>query len=127
MEEIDDKIRILDEILEVTDIMINALKVDDLDIFFNELERRHLLMISFDELDGTSDKEKNKLYYDRLIQLRELENQLELGFADCKNRMQTSFEDVKLKLNKLRFQKKINGDYLGIKAISAGSYFDSKK
>lgn len=121
--------RILTEIEAVSDVMFNAMKVDEFDIFETQLALREALLNDFDKIASVEvDLMQTESVRMRLKKLYEKDQQIEIEMNRYKSQLDIEFKDVVREKNLLIQNKNRTNKYnrTSINATS-GSIFDKKK
>ena len=122
--------RVLEAIEEKTDIMYNAILVDNFQVFESNLLFRDQLLEEYDLLKQqlTSD-EISQLGSDPCIRrLIKANEDINRELNRFKNQVQMELQEVSAEKNKLQTnQKKTNQYHLRTDATLSGNYFDKKK
>lgn len=121
--------RILTEIEAVSDVMFNAMKVDEFDIFETQLALREALLNDFDKIASVEmELMQTESVRMRLKKLYEKDQQIEIEMNRYKSQLDIEFKDVIREKNLLIQNKNRTNKYnhTSINATS-GSIFDRKK
>lgn len=116
---------LIKEIIEKTDLMIQALRVDDADIFEEALGLREGLI---QQLQGNfTDDIQFQNYRDVYgLKIVEMEKQLNFEFQASQSRLVKGIKEVQLERSSLKDKSIKTGKYF-TPPTDAGSYFDKKK
>lgn len=124
---------LLRKINDATYLMIEALKVDDFDVFSNALEQRDQLMDAFDQVEGHHFSELEtgnsiKVESEALFKvLSDLDVHLHDEFLNFKKRMTAEYAEHNRKINDVTMKTKVESRYSGYGNDLSGYYIDNKK
>lgn len=122
--------RVLEAIEEKTDVMYNAILVDNFDVFESNLNLRDQLLIEYDLIkQQLSVEEVNELMLDQYTRkLVKFNEDITRELIRFKDKVQMDLKEVGIEKNKLQTnQKKTNQYHLRTNATVSGNYFDKKK
>ncbi len=122
--------RVLEAIEEKTDIMYNAILVDNFEVFESNLLFRDQLLCEYDSLkQQLTPVEISQLGSDQCIRrLIKANEDINRELQRFKNQIQSELREVGIEKNKLQTnQKKTNQYHLRTDATLSGNYFDKKK
>lgn len=119
---------LLAEILELTDLMLNAIKVDAFEVFEKALEDREILILEFknSKMNGIkSDDQENKVLISKIL---EIDKQANSELKSYELRINNEYRQVLQEKRKLtQNQKRTNQYQMIVESDFSGSYFDKKK
>lgn len=122
--------KIMDEINEKTDMMFNAMKVNEFDIFENNLELRETLLLDFSEIkkklnaDDLQVLEVNSFLKKMLMINKKIDHELKRFHKE----LEAELKKTRIEKNKLsQNEKKTNQYQLKTSATMSGNYFDKSK
>jgi len=118
------KMNILEKYIELTDIMLNAIKVDDFDIFENTLKKRGKLIDDNSPLDPDRIGEEDKKNYSMMISA--LENQIEHEMKRFEKVIAERYNDTKRKTSELTTKSQVK-KYVSYTSNKQGNFFDQQK
>lgn len=118
--------KLIEELVEKTDLMYQSLKVDDVDVFLSALEEREELIEALApyEKNMAQLKSENSALIEKFAKLDKL---IEPEMKSCQKRMKKNISEVQLERAKLKQNSVKASRYIAPTHFSKGNYFDNRK
>lgn len=117
---------LIEALIEKSDLMLQALRVDDVDIFTSALDEREILMLELQAHEPNL-RILRAQFKERVDFLMMIENQIGPEIQNCQTRLKKNISDVQLERAKLKHNGAKASKYFAPNSAFSGSYFDKKK